>query len=490
VGAVASHRGFAATPRSRAVNVSIGSQRSFVSRACAVLAFATLLFLNIALPAWKVGGIPVRGFLAGGLLVGGAILYSREAHLALKRNALLLALAGGLAVLGIVVSIANGTSLVDIAEAVTEVHLQGAITILVAAMLAQVCGARAAMIAVLLILGASAVVAVFQMLGVHAAWNLRLWFGHFAHDAIQTANFYEDKRPMGISFSPTQLAAHMCLAFAVFAGVRDKERQARTGRKIADPAVVIALVVFFTACVASATRSPILGGMIFLCLYLAMRRGSWVPVAVLIGGSLLYIASPLIIDAVQSNAPRVMRTDDNSAAARLVFAYYGTRLFLDNPLGYGLMFEPYSMWTKYWSDLYMMKAAAGAQIRDLHNFALSMLNIYGIGIVLFTPVIIRLLKSARASLIFFVPYAVHIMFHNSGPFYNDNILWFITGAISAASVSPAPFARMAFGRGAQMVRQPLRTLSGEPAFNPRLHPERRRFATALTRANGPRLSSS
>lgn len=457
----------------------------------AVAAFATLLFLNIALPGWKVSGIPVRGFVAGGLLVLGVILYSREAHLALKRNALLLALAGGLALLGIVVSVANGTAFLDIVEAVTEVHLQAAITILVAAIFAQVCGARSAMIAILLILGASAVVAVFQMLGVHWAWNLRLWFGHFAHDAIQTANFYEDRRPMGISFSPTQLAAHLCLAFAVYAAVRDKARQSQRGRKTADPAAVVALVIFFAACVASATRSPILGGMIFLCLYLAMRRGSWVPVAVLIGGSLIYIASPLIIDAVQSNAPRVMRTDDNSAAARLVFAYYGTRLFLDNPLGYGLMFEPYTMWTKYWSDLYMMKAAQGAQIRDLHNFALSMLNIYGIGIVLFTPVVIRLLKGASATLIFFVPYAVHIMFHNSGPFYNDNIIWFVTGAVAAASVSPSPFARTRFGRGTRMVRQPLRTLTGEPAFNPRLHPDSRwRFARVLARPGGPRLSSS
>jgi hypothetical protein len=35
-------------------------------------------------------------------------------------------------------------------------------------------------------------------------------------------------------------------------------------------------------------------------------------------------------------------------------------------------------------------------------------------------------------MVFFIPYFVQIMFHNSGPFYNDVILYFTTAAISVA----------------------------------------------------------
>ncbi len=62
-----------------------------------------------------------------------------------------------------------------------------------------------------------------------------------------------------------------------------------------------------------------------------------------------------------------------------------------------------------------------------------MLNIYGIGLLLFAPVVARLLWHSRASLIFFIPYVVHIVFHNSGPFYNDNVIWFVIAAIAAAN---------------------------------------------------------
>ena len=64
-----------------------------------------------------------------------------------------------------------------------------------------------------------------------------------------------------------------------------------------------------------------------------------------------------------------------------------------------------------------MPAPQGARVNDLHNDAVSMLNIYGIGIYcLFgsSPNCSR----AGASLIFFVPYVVHILFHNAGPFFN------------------------------------------------------------------------
>ena len=182
----------------------------------------------------------------------------------------------------------------------------------------------------------------------------------------------------------------------------------------------------------SGTRAPILGGLIFLVLYALQRRSFWLALTVIGGMLLAYLVWPVVVDLIQSSAPRVMVTDDNSAAARIVFAYYGVRLFLANPLGYGLTFDPTQLWPQYWPDLYIMKAAAGAQVHPLHDYSLSMLNMYGIGLLLFVPLVVKLLKQSGKNLLFFVPYIVQISFHNSGPFYNDMILWFAVAAISAA----------------------------------------------------------
>ena len=107
------------------------------------------------------------------------------------------------------------------------------------------------------------------------------------------------------------------------------------------------------------------------------------------GGVLAYLAWPLLMGVIETNAPRVARTDDNSAAARSTLVYYGLRLFADNPLGYGLTFAPMTLWNSYWPDLYTDASAPGARVNDLHNYVMNMLNIYGIGILLFAPIVGR-----------------------------------------------------------------------------------------------------
>ena len=201
---------------------------------------------------------------------------------------------------------------------------------------------------------------------------------------------------------------------------------------------MLALLALFAASVACATRSPILGGLVFLAAYAVQRRTSWLPLFLILAAIVVYMAWPLLMDVVQSNAPRVTETDDDSAAARGTLVYYGLRLFADNPLGYGLTFAPMMLWSSYWPDLYTMPAPQGVRVNDLHNYAMSMLNIYGIGILLLVPIIARLLRRAGASLIFFVPYIVHILFHNAGPFFNDNVIWFVIAAIAATNTASVP----------------------------------------------------
>lgn len=405
-------------------------QYGSVHRSFAFSCFILLLAANVALFAPHVAGAPVRSILSAGTLALCAAIFPAEALLALKKNSLLLALAAGLAVEGSFVSFVNGAAAGDVVQQVMEVHLQTAVVLLATATLARVCGARACIIAIVAVIGLTAFVAIFQMMHVTWAWDMRHALGPLA--TAEDSTTLVDHRPTGLSFSPIWLATQLCLAFAAFAAVRDKELRLNLQINSVDPVLIIGLALFFVTCLASGTRAPILGGLIFLILY-ALQRRSWSFAVFVIGGMLLmYIVWPLVVDAVQAGAPRVMVTDDNSAAARIVFAYYGTQLFLANPLGYGLTFNPISMWPQYWPDLYMMKGAAGAQVHPLHDYALSMLNMYGIGLLLFVPLIGRLLKQSSKSLLFFVPYIVHISFHNSGPFYNDMILWFAVAAISAA----------------------------------------------------------
>lgn len=460
-------RRFGVAPNGQWAAVS-ARKYSPLERTFALVVFASLLTSNLALNAFKIGGFPIRALFAAGTLVLVCILYSDLAKLTLKRNSLLLGLAAGLAALGAVISLLNGTSLYAIVRSVTEVHAQAAVTLMVAAILAQICGGRAAMFAIVAIVGVSACVAAAQMMDFHAAWVLRRALGPLPNEAVEGLSFVE-RRPTGLSYSPIQLSTQLCLAFAAFVAVRDKYRRVVLARTDADPAVIIGVGMLIAASIACATRSPILGALIFMAAYAMQRRTTWLPLFLIFAAILMYLAWPLLMGLVETNAPRVARVDDDSAAARITMVYYGIRLFVDNPVGYGLAFAPMSLWTSYWPDLYMMPAPEGVQVHELHNFVLNMLNMYGVGILLFAPVVSRLLRRASGSIIFFLPYIIQILFHNAGPFYNDSVIWFVIAAIAATASGSA-----------ENLREPAahstrgRTI-GESAFS---HAPARAMATA------------
>lgn len=439
------------------------ARRSSVERAFAFACFTFLLAANVCLLS-RTAGVPDRSLIAGGMLILCATLYPAELLLVLRKSVLILFIASGLAVLGLLLSFVNGASMRDALQNVVEIHLQTLVLLLGAGTLARICGARACAIAIVGVIGVSVSVAVMQMMHVGPGWSLRLALGPLHDDDVVRSMI--NRRPTGLAYSPTQLAAQVCLAFAAYAAVRDRLRQIEIGSRTADLTILLALMVLFAACLASETRAPIMGGFVFLVLYAVARRSSWLVLLLILGGFVTFLVWPLLMEMIQSSAPRVLRVDDNSAASRLVFAYYGTRLFLDNPIGYGLTFDPTTMWTRYWSDLYLLKGAAGAQVHPLHDYVFSMVNIYGFGLLLFVPFAIRQLGRARESLIFFVPYIVVILFHNAGPFFNDVILWFAVAAVSALPV-PTPaigqFRRVPATRLARMRAMQRQRLSRYPA---------------------------
>jgi hypothetical protein len=405
---------------------------AFLHQALAFAALALLVFLNVAMSYLKFAGVPVRSLVAMAILLALAVTCTEATERAVRKYLPLIGLAAALAAIGTFASLANGDHLDAVVQTLAEVHLQVVVTAVVAAILVEIGGVGAAVLAIVAVIALSAAFAVLQFAGVHAAWAARAAVAPLSAAA---------ERPIGLSYSTTQLGNQLCLAFAAFLAVRHFRRRSTQAGAAADPAVIVALLALFVVCIASGNRSPILGGAIFFAVYSFHARRSWIPFAVLFGGLLLYFAWPAILSAVSAAQPRVVRFDDNSAASRLALAYYGVRLFLDNPLGYGFAFEPFRYWTEYWHDLYMIPTATAVQSSVLHNYLLSMLNIYGVGLLLVLPFVVKLLVRARAALIFFIPYMVQIAFHNSAPFFGDTIIWLVVPAVVAAypqSDGPAP----------------------------------------------------
>jgi hypothetical protein len=325
-----------------------------------------------------------------------------------------------------------------IANALLEIHLQVLVTLLLAAVVARICGTKACVLVLVSVVAVSAVFAILQAIGVDAAWNARASLGSMQEQAREVSQF-EKPRPTGLSYSPIQLSTQLCLAFAAFAAWRESRRLELGLGKTQDPILVGALILFVVICVASETRAPIAGALVFFAMYSVSRRGSFVPVLVMASGALIYFLWPSLVAMFQSPPPRVTRVDDDTVWNRLTLATYGFKLLLENPIGYGFAFNPSDYWESHWRDLYALPGARAVQSKELHNYFLNMIDTYGIGLLLVVPIVAGILRRSKAWLIFFVPYILHITFHNTGPFWNDSFVWFAIAALSPlALLSAAP----------------------------------------------------
>lgn len=406
--------------------------------AAGCIAFLTLF--NVALISLSIGTIPIRSVLVVGLLALFAILRPRLVQAAVTRHSLVFLLAGLLAGAGTFASFVNGADPGIVLRALLEVHVQAIITLLFATVAAQMAGPRAAIAAFVAAIGVTAGVAFLQLGGLEAAWSLREILGGLQGQDTHLDNSFLNRRPMGLSFSPIHLATQVCLAFAAYAGLRLWEGRAGAGRAGLDWRIITAIAMMVVVSVACATRSPILGAAIFLILYLVRQGDARIAIVLMVAGIALYIAAPVLLDAMRGTEIRVLRVGDNSSVGRLPLATFGMLLFLENPLGYGFDFSSQDYWTRFWPELYTLPSAGVVREAKLHNYFLNMLTTYGIGLLLAAPAAALLLWRSRASLLVFVPYLAHIVFHNSGPFWNDTLIWFVIGALSAmrpAAAEPA-----------------------------------------------------
>jgi hypothetical protein len=425
-------------------------------RMMAAAVIAGLVLFNIALISLSIASVPIRALLAIALLGLLGLLAPELLIRSVVRHVRVLVLAAALASLGIFVSLINGVSLTTIGRLLAEVHLQAMVMLVLATMLAELAGPRAATLAFCAAVGVTALVALVQFTGIEAGWALRKALGDFQGHALAEDSSFLNRRPMGVSYSPIHIATQACLAFAGFAALRLWSERGTAPAARIDWVMLVGLAAMVTVALLCQTRSPILGAVVFVGLYMLSRGSPFYSLLIIAGATAAALAAPIILEMMQSAENRVFRVGDNSSEGRYTLVTYGLMLLADNPLGYGFGFVAQDHWGPYWQDLYMMPSAGEVREAELHNYVLNMLTTYGIGLLLVMPLVVRVLWPARRWLIAFVPYVVHLIFHNTGPFWNDTLFWFVAGAIAVmASDTRVQVLARPVRRGPRLPRSPL-----------------------------------
>ena len=357
-----------------------------------------------------------------------------------------------MATLGVVVSFFNATPVGDVVGQLIEIHVQAAINIVLGGAVVLICGRKAVLQSILIAVGLSSIFALAQAIGFEPAWTIRGIIGNIQGEVFEKYGFFYDRRPMGLSLSPILLATQLCLAFAAVGVYYERKIRPSGQRKIFENGVLVALVLFVIICFASGNRSPILGAVVFFAIYTIVRRPKYflilAPVAFALGVWVL----PQVLSLAADTGSRVVETGDASSEGRATLVYYGILLLERQPFGYGFDFDSTRYWQTYWSDVSNMPSPGTIIVYPLHNYLLMMLCFYGLPLLLFIPFVVRMLWPHRTLLVYFVPYIIHIVFHNTGPFWNDFMIWFVTALGMSVAVRPQSERRTASNAGGAGVR--------------------------------------
>jgi hypothetical protein len=391
--------------------------------------FGFTLFLSIALVKFGIPGLPFRAITTMLIVLVTAALCPPLFLAALRRVAPILAIITVCAAIAIVASLANTIELGVLARQVLEIHFQACVGIIAGGCLVLTLGPRAVVLTMAAAVSLSGLVAVGQFLGLGPAWDLRDLM-----QRLQPLDLTEDGvflrlrlRAMGLSFSPVHLGTQIVLAFAglfalILATSRGRAMQGLDLRAL----VLVAIACAFS--LASGNRSPILGVAAFLIAYAFVLKPA---IAVIL--AILFLPFVVLIDDIlellADQGLRAARIDDGSASNRSVLRAYGTLLFLDRPYGYGLAFNSPDYWTEYWEKLKHYPNPKAISIHALHNYYFVMLNKYGAAILLVAGYTSLLIYKKKTLALCFLPYMVHIYFHNDGPLQGDFLIWYLIPSI-------------------------------------------------------------
>lgn len=431
--------------------------------------FAVTILLSIALVKFGIPGLPLRAFTAILIL---AITLAASPWIvgqALRSVGPILAIVAVCALLAILSSVLNGAPLEQVARQLLEIHFQACISVVVGACLVRTCGPTSVVIVMVLCVGLSAFIATLQFLGLGAAWDLRVFLQRIQPIEIdQDAIFLTLRlRAMGLSFSPVHLGTQLALVFAGWFSFVLAYSRGEAFRQFNILLIFGIFAVVFCSLV-SGNRSPLLGILAFMIGYLFLVRPN---IAILI----IIVCLPIVffLDDIMQEASdvglRVARTDDGSSSNRKVLRAFGFLLFMDRPYGYGLSFSSVDYWTNFWEKLKNYPNPVAVQIHALHNYYLMILNKYGVTILAVGAyVAIKLMKNPYV-LIAFVPYIIHIFYHNDGPLQADFLFWFLLPSVLALQQAAHVMNRQRLASRAA-ARRPVYPASESATLDPRSVP--------------------
>lgn len=387
--------------------------------------FLLATILSICAVKLGIGQLPFRMWAllaAAGLLV---VAYPQTVVRAIRETRLLLVLVAALAALALVVSLLARANPVFILRQLVEAHVQSMVAVVIGYALMLRFGLPRVLVAILIAFGITAAFAAGQALGLPGAWYLRDRLGAMGSDSIYGFVGYDPhERPMGMSYTPVLFATQTCLALGAWFYLR-LWQGAWTSRRF-DWSVIAVCLVLLVLSATTGNRSPTLGIGVFLIVFTLVRRprltGLMLPAALLLAATTTFNA-----DVLETTGLRVARSN-SSSENRGTLRAYGYYLIAQRPIGYGLTFDSTREWTGFYRESIYLPNPNSIRQWALHNYYVNVVAKYGLLILFFIP---WLLPRRREQLVLwlpFVPYLIHIFFHNDGPLQGDTLSFYLFAA--------------------------------------------------------------
>lgn len=386
-------------------------------------------FLSVALVRLFVAGVPVRSMIA--LLIPTLIffLYPSIIKSAFREMRVPLLIILYAMVIGFLVSVLNQLPLGKVLGQLMEIHVQAAVGLISGCALLKIIGPRRLIGAFIAVVVISSFFAVFQTFGLNFAWRVREIFQTFQVYDADNLFLTQRLRAMGLSFTPVHLATQICLAFAGFYGLKFFENaSAQVGRIRIEKWVYASILLAAFILILSGNRSPILGFMAFGILFMMYSRPLITIVASMIllpCLALVFFYPDFLLNIMAETGLRAFRVGDKSSEGREVLRAFGLLLFLDHPFGYGLIFKSTEHAAEYWDKLYSYPNPMTIYANVVHNYYINILHKYGLMILPLAMYVGTKMSRKFFLALAFVPYAIHIFFHNDGPLQSDFMIWYI-----------------------------------------------------------------
>lgn len=417
----------------------------------ALLLFALTVLLSVAAVNLRIGPVPVRSVT---LLVSGLCLFFPDPALlrsAAHHDRKLAAIIGAMALLGLVVSLLSRAGLGATFQQIVEIHLQALVGSLVAYGLMLRFGIKPIVVCFLIGFGFTVLVGFGQALHIDIAWRMRAEMGKLMHDAPDPAFTYLTRyRVLGMSFSPVHFATHSCLALAGIFYMRAARTDGEAFRL--DWVVLGAVFVLAALCVLTGNRSPLLGIVIFIAIYVSVTAPR-AALALLPFVLIAALAAAPLLRHLSEAGLRVAETDNSSAAGRATLRAYGLFLIGQRPIGYGLTFDSLDYWTYFAHQAGYLENPLVIRRWAVHNCYLNIMAKYGVFVLGLVPFILPRNRHHAFLWLAFIPYAIHIFYHNDGPFQGDFMIFYV---LPAAFLVAGKWRRHADAITASRLRRPWR----------------------------------